>query len=276
MNPMGHTVVCPYRKNMNYLPSIDSQKETETIIDFLKTTFASQNITKAVIGISGGIDSAVSLHLLSLVLPKENIFPIHLPYFEEDKNIIKRLSSSTGIPESIFQTKSIKSIVEIACQELHIDLESNACEDQIRAGNLMARIRMMMLFDVAKEHRALVCGTENKSENFLGYFTRNGDNASDIEPISHLYKTQVRELAKFLQVPPEIINQPPSAGLWKGQTDEKQFGFSYEEADQVLYLYFEKKLSADKIKSLGFKNATKIISLVEKNSFKHKVPYVLR
>jgi NAD+ synthase len=140
----------------------------------------------------------------------------------------------------------------------------------------MARSRMIILFDLAKKNHALVCGTENKSENLLGYFTRFGDAASDIEPISHLFKTQVRELAEFLELPQEIINQPPSAGLWGGQTDEKQFGFSYEEADQVLYLYFEKKYSFDKIKSLGFKYVEKIIDLVNANSFKHQVPYVLR
>ncbi len=134
---------------------------------------------------------------------------------------------------------------------------------------------MMILFDEAKKNHALVCGTENKTENMLGYFTRFGDAASDIEPISHLYKTHVRELSKFLNIPREIINKEPSAGLWMGQTDENEFGFSYEEADQVLYLYFEKKYSFNKIKSLRFFNCEKIISLAEKNSFKHKTPYIM-
>jgi NAD+ synthase len=260
---------------MNYLPTINIEQEAESIISFLKQTFVSQKIKKAVIGISGGIDSAVSLHLLSRVIPKENIFPVYLPFFEEDKTIIQKLSSSSGISESLFQTKSIKSIVETLSKELQINLKSDKIDDKLRAGNLMARVRMILLFDAAKKHQALVCGTENKTENLLGYFTRNGDNASDIEPISHLYKTQVRELAKFLTVPIEIINQPPSAGLWVGQTDEKQFGFSYEDADQVLYLYFEKNETIEKLILLGFKNAEKIINLANVNDFKNQVPYHL-
>src|SRR5258708_26883046 len=115
-------------------------------------------------------------------------------------------------------------------------------------------MRMIILYDLAKKYKALVCGTENKSENLLGYFTRFGDQASDIEPIEHLYKTQVYQLAKYLNLPDAIITQQPSAGLWQGQTDEGQFGFTYEEADQVLFLHFEKKLVVEIIEKLGFTN----------------------
>ena len=140
-------------------------------------------------------------------------------------------------------------------------------------GNIMARARMIVLFDIAKKHNALVCGTENKSEHLLGYYTRFGDEASDIEPIRHLYKTQIYKLAKYLNVPQEIIEAQPSAGLWKRQTDEGQFGFSYEEGDQVLHLYYDKNLSLKELKKYGFKNTEKIISFSKMNEYKHKVPY---
>jgi NAD+ synthase len=134
---------------------------------------------------------------------------------------------------------------------------------------------MIVLFDLAKKYNALVVGTENKSENLLSYFTRFGDQASDIEPIEHLYKTQVYELAKHLGVPKEIIKQNPSAGLWANQTDEGEFGFTYAEADQVLYLAVEKHMSVEEITAQGYPNAEKILAWRERNLFKHKTPYTL-
>ena len=145
--------------------------------------------------------------------------------------------------------------------------------DRVRLGNIMARVRMIILFDLDKKQKGLVCGTENKSEALLGYFTRFGDEASDIEPIQHLYKTQVYELAKYLGVPKEIIEKPPSANLWESQTDEGEFGFTYKEADQVLFHYYDKKLKLEEIKSKGFVNADKIINFSLKNTYKHHTPY---
>lgn len=162
--------------------------------------------------------------------------------------------------------------------------------NKIRLGNIIARVRMIILFDLAKKHSALVCGTENKSERLLGYFTRFGDAASDIEPIAHLYKTQVYQLAEYLKLPQKIIDVKPTAGLWKNQTDEGEFGFTYEEADQVLHLYFNKKISSSpvilsderseeskdlikRIKKHGFKNVEKIIKRFLENKFKQEVPY---
>lgn len=134
---------------------------------------------------------------------------------------------------------------------------------------------MIYLYDLSKKQRALVVGTENRSEHLLGYFTRFGDEASDIEPIRCLYKTQIYQLANYLKVPEYFINQPPTAGLWRNQTDEEEFGFSYQEADPVLYLYFDKNLSVEKIKELGYKNARKIIDFALNNRYKHLVPYSL-
>ncbi|NCO88578.1 NAD(+) synthase [Candidatus Roizmanbacteria bacterium] len=139
----------------------------------------------------------------------------------------------------------------------------------------MARTRMIILFDQAKKLDALVCGTENKSEHLLGYFTRFGDAASDIEPIQHLYKTQIYQLAKYLKIPREIINQPPTAGLWNGQTDEGQFEFTYKEADQVLSLYYDQRKSLKMIIKSGFPNVKIIIKMMRNNQFKNKTPYII-
>ncbi|MBI2431072.1 MAG: NAD(+) synthase [Candidatus Levybacteria bacterium] len=237
----------------------DPKKETERIIAFLKKTFAEQKIKNAVIGLSGGIDSAVSFLLLKRAIPEKNIFPISLAYF----------SPYVAIPKKNYDL-SIKEAVDACVQNLGVSRNDN-----VRIGNIMARVRMIFLYDLAKKNKALVVGTENKSEHLLGYFTRFGDSASDIEPIQHLYKTQVYELAKYLNVPQEIINIPPTAGLWQGQTDEEEFGFTYEEADQVLYYYFEQKLPIEEIVKKELINAKKVIKRVKENEYKHKTPYVL-
>ena len=260
-------------KLLHYLPAINLQKETEKIVSFLKTTFAAQRIERAVIGVSGGVDSTVSLYLLAQALPPKNIFPLFLPFFKEEFVLKKTLAEQSGIPEGNFITLRITTPVLEAAKALGVETEDRGIVSKIRLGNIMVRIRMIYLFDQAKKHGALVCGTENKSERLLGYFTRFGDEASDIEPIVHLYKSQIYELAKYLKVPEKIIKMPPSAGLWQGQTDGGQFGFSYKQADQVLYLFFEKKLPMGKIVECGFKNAGKIIDFANFNLYKSIVPY---
>ncbi len=141
----------------------------------------------------------------------------------------------------------------------------------------MVRMRMILLYDLSKKYNALVLGTENKTEHLLGYFTRFGDEASDIEPLQNLYKTQVKQLASYLGVPEEIIKKPPTAGMWQGQTDEGEFGFTYEEADQILSLWHDKKADREVIIKAGFSPDTvdKVIKRVTDNSFKHNLPYTL-
>lgn len=259
---------------MNTLPSINPKQETNLIISFLQKTVTEQKAENVVIGVSGGIDSATSLLLLSQALPKEHIFPIHLYYFQQNRKEIQELVQYTGIPDINLKMVSIKKTVDIICNELQIT-NNQSPANKIRIGNIMARIRMIYLYDFAKRENALVVGTENKSEHYLAYFTRFGDEASDIEPIRHLYKTQVYELAKYLGVPQTIIEQKPTAGLWQGQTDEGEFGFTYKEADEVLYLHFEKKISADDLARQGLANAKKILDWVKRNSYKHHTPYTV-
>ncbi len=202
---------------MEDLLKIDPQKEKARIVDFITDTFKTQGIQNAVLGLSGGIDSATSFALLTNVLKPENIFVMHLYYDTPLATNIENMLRNAQIPESNIRMVSIKEAVDTIAGTLSLE---ETDENKLRKGNIAARVRMIMLFDYAKEKNALVCGTENKSENLLGYFTRFGDQASDIEPIEHLYKTQIYQLAKHLGVPKAISNQQPSAGLWQGQTDE--------------------------------------------------------
>ncbi len=147
--------------------------------------------------------------------------------------------------------------------------------DTMRKGNIMARMRMIVLYDLSRKHNFMVLGTENKTEHLLGYYTRFGDEASDIEPIRELYKTHVYQLAKYLGVPRELIVKPPTAGLWENQTDEGEFGFSYKVADEILYQYCEKKLSKKEIIAQGHNSnvVEKIWWWIKKGEFKNRLPH---
>ena len=243
------------------LPAINPKKEKKQIAQFIKQTLKKEGFKKVIIGASGGIDSTTSLYLLKEAMPLKNIFPVHLYYFNPDLEF----------EENVYRL-SIKSVVDKLAKVLGVEPLKNE-SSKIRLGNIMARVRMLFLYDLAKKHNALVCGTENRSEYHLGYFTRFGDEASDIEPIQHLYKTHVYQLASYLGVPKTVIDKKPTAGLWTEQTDEGEFGFSYKEADPVLYLYFDKKTPLEEIKKKGFKNAEKIINFALKNQYKHHAPH---
>lgn len=257
---------------MNTKLQINPSQETDKIVSFLKETFAKQHIENAVIGLSGGVDSATSFALLRKVIDPQHIYAMHLYYDEPVTEHIEALLSNSEIPEENIKILSIREAVEAVVQTTHIEDDEKR---KIRIGNIAARMRMIMLFDYAKKHTALVVGTENKSENLLGYFTRFGDQASDIEPIEHLYKTQIYQLAEHLNIPQIVLDAKPTAGLWAGQTDESEYGFTYEEADQVLSLIVDQKHSIDEAIKRGYANSEKIMSWRKKNMFKHEVPYTL-
>jgi NAD+ synthase len=256
--------------------------EIDRIVDFLRTKY-DQLDKDAVIAVSGGIDSALSLTLLTKALGTKRITPIFFPYGQQSVADSYLITEFNGFDREQVKLVNIEPLVK-AAQSL---CQTN---EKTRLGNLMARSRMLLLYDLTKARDALVCGTENKSEKYLGYFTRFGDEASDIEPLIHLYKTQVRQLAKYLNLPEAIRLKNPSAGLWKGQTDEAELGFAYTKADEVLdYLEANElleqiqELKTDKQKlkiiaknlKLEIKLVEKVIQQVAAMEFKQQVPYHL-
>ncbi len=257
----------------NSLPPFDTKQEISRIVTFLRTIATKLQLKRFVLGLSGGIDSTTALFLLQAAFPVEQIIVARLSYFPHRPEPIDNLLKEISFPARNIHYVSIKPVVDAAKKTT--EQATGEPVDMFRLGNMMARARMILLYDLAKKYTGLVCGTENKSEKLLGYFTRFGDEASDIEPIQHLYKTFVYQLALQLGIPEQLRSQVPTAGLWKGQTDEQQLGFTYAEADNVLYLATEKQLSVPAIVNLGYPNAAKVIAHMEKNSFKHHTPYSL-
>lgn len=244
----------------------------DQIIYFIQSVFANTKKRQAVIAVSGGIDSAVALTLLVQAMGKENISPYLLPYGDQD------MSDATSICEwNGFTSESIIiHNIKVPSDSVISTIEDSYI-DKIRIGNIMARVRMILLFDKAAQLNALVCGTENKSEHFLGYFTRFGDAASDLEPLSTLYKTDVRRVAVELELPSLFLDKSPSAGLWDQQTDEAELGFSYEVADQILrQLVDEERDYCDiSVPSISSEIVDRVLHRVEQMAFKRLVPYSL-
>jgi NAD+ synthase len=251
-----------------------SDQEIKEISIFIKETLDNSHKKKVVIAVSGGIDSALSLGLLSKTILLENIYPIFLPYDQQDMTDARNLVKHLDIPKENWQEVNIKEIVDSVVKTQNIGEE-----DKLRRGNVMSRSRMIIVYDFAKKFNALVCGTENKSEKYLGYFTRFGDEASDFEPIMHLYKTQVRQLVKELGLPKVLLSKAPSAGLWENQTDEQELGFLYQDADLIIDQIIEKKKDKKKfIKAtkISLDTIEKVIKRVASVNFKHQVPYFLQ
>jgi len=264
------------------------QKQIENIKSFLRNTLAKTNQKGYVLGLSGGLDSAVIASLAIQAVGKEKV---HLYYLPTD-------SSSTLSKDCCHElTKSLKTkftneyidVMKLASaigSKYLSKLDTYTDTQKLALGNIAARGRAMMLFNEAKMHDWLVLGTENKTESIMGYFTRGGDEMSDLEPIIHLYKTDVQKVGKILNIPDAILNRPPTAELWDGQTDEEELGLSYEVIDVFLKNFYTgdiHSIQLDKFEYADFEDETgispedvrKIVTHIKNVRFKHLVPYSL-
>lgn len=197
---------------------------------------------RVVVGLSGGIDSAVSLALSARALGPGRVTGVRMPSRHTEQvhlDDATATAAACNLPEVALQTVSIEPLLQALERERRLD----PATAPLRFGNASARCRMVVLYDIAQELDALVVGTENRSEYLLGYYTRFGDAASDIEPISDLFKTEVRMAADLLGLPTAVITKHPTAGLWGGQTDEQELGFSYADADLAMAAMIDLGLS---------------------------------
>ena len=225
-----------------------------------------------VVGLSGGVDSALSTALAARALGPERVHALYLPY-------------RTSSPESQADAQAVADACGLALRVVDISTmvdtffdQHEGDADRVRRGNLMARIRMAILFDQSKKLGSLVLGTSNKTEILLGYSTIFGDNASSLNPLGDLYKQQVWQLAEEVGVPEPVITKKPSADLWPGQTDEGELGFAYNTADEVLYLMFDQGLRVDEVIAAGYpaEIVQKIDSLERRNRYKRRLMLIAR
>lgn len=234
------------------IPKINYKNTAEKIAQFLKGEFKKRSKDTAIVAVSGGVDSSLTAKLCEMAGLK--VKRIYLPYGESRQK-----------PENYSIEINIASMVDEQIDKIG----KYAPLDKIDKGNIMARTRMIVQYALARRFDGLVAGTENLSEYYLGYFTLYGDQACDINPIGSLWKTQIMELARFLG----LSVRTPSAELWEGQTDEKELGFSYEQADSILYLYCLKKFSPSKIiKDFGLNAdlAHRVVERVKSTEYKRK------
>ncbi|MGQ9475767.1 MAG: NAD+ synthase [Actinomycetota bacterium] len=252
---------------MKKLPELDSQKALPRLLNFIRERTAAAGKTRLVVGLSGGIDSAVAAYLGVRALGKENLTAFLLPY---------RTTRPDSIEDALLVSRELGidhhriDITPVVDAYFHLFPEA----DQKRRGNFMARCRMAILYDQSAALDALVLGTGNRTEALLGYTTLWGDMACAFTPLGGLYKTQVRQLAAHLGVPPRIIEKVPTADLWEGQTDEGELGISYEEADLVLYHLYDLGYPEEKVVREGFDPdvVRRVKSMVEASTYKRRMP----
>lgn len=240
------------------------EKVYNKLVSGIKDYFKKNKFEKAVIGLSGGLDSAVSAKLVADAIGKENVHGLIMP--------VKGLSSEENIQDAVeFCTLnsidySLMFITDFFKEFGKMDWK----QSRISEMNTYSRMRAVILYNYANTHNVLVIGTSNKTEILLGYFTKYGDGAADIEVIGDLYKTEVKELAKFLGISEKIINKVPTAELYHGQTDEKELGASYEDIDRILKEIFNKGDVGEN------QLAKKIMQRVKNNEHKRSMPSVLK
>lgn len=251
--------------------SINPQLVRKMLTRFIHSEITRTGLTKAVLGLSGGIDSALVAYLAVEALGAENVLGVRMPY---------KSSSQDSLDHAQLVIDDLKiPALTIPITEMADGLIQKFPEmSPMRKGNIMARCRMVTLYDQSEAFKGLVIGTGNKTEILLGYSTLYGDSAHALNPIGDLYKAQVRQMSREVGVPLPIIDKAPSADLWAGQTDEQELGFTYEEADKLLYLLVDLRYTPEECLEAGFeqKFIDTVLRRIRRNHFKRVMPPVAK
>ena len=256
------------------LPQIDAAQAVEVITGFIGSQMAQTGFSRLVVGLSGGVDSATTAFLAVRAAGADNVLGVRMPY-------------RTSSPES--EADALAVVEALGCRTELVDIspmvepmlaliDGDEAATRVRRGNVMARQRMIVLYDRSAAFDALVIGTSNKTEALLGYGTLWGDMAAAIQPIGDLYKSQLREVAECLGVPERILAKPPSADLWPGQTDETELGASYDDLDRILYALVDRRWSQDRCVRAGLDAGlvARVAATVARMEFKRQVPPVAK
>ena len=251
--------------------TINTEVARQILTGFIKSEVSRVGFPRVVIGLSGGLDSALSCALAVEALGAENVLAVRMPYKSSSADSLEHAQLMIDQFKVQHETIEITDMVgPLFARDPQIS--------KSRKGNIMARARMIILYDQSEMFKGLVLGTSNKTEILLGYSTLWGDMASAINPIGDLYKTQVRQLSREMGIPAPIIDKPPSADLWEGQTDENELGFTYEEVDKLLYLLVDQRYSPQECIEEGFdeKFVNSVITRIRRNQFKRMMPPIAK
>lgn len=250
---------------------INTDIARKMLTGFITDEIAKVGLKRAVIGLSGGIDSALSAYLSAEALGPENVLAVRMPYKSSSAD---SLTDADAVIAALGLASLTVPITEMADP---LFARFPDMSDR-RKGNVMARLRMTILYDQSVEWGGLVMGTSNKTELLLGYSTVYGDSGVALQPIGDLYKTQVRQLSAALGVPQSVIGKPPSADLWAGQTDEGELGFTYAEVDKVLFLLVDERYTLDEVVDEGYTRAfvEDVWRRVKANHYKRTMPNIAK
>ncbi|MFC1514141.1 NAD+ synthase [candidate division KSB1 bacterium] len=252
--------------------SVNAEEVVNILVGFISDCIEKTKSEKAVLGLSGGLDSSLVACLAAKALGPERVLGLIMPYKSSSE-------SSKTDAELVVGTYGISSEVVDITPMVDSYFEKHESADPNRRGNFMARQRMAVLYDTAARERGLVIGTSNKSELLLGYGTIFGDLAYAVNPVGDLYKTQIRILSEILGISENIRTKPPSADLIAGQTDEDDLGFTYDKVDKFLYLWADKRKTEDELeKEYGYDREfiKDVVLRVKKNHFKRISPVIAK
>ncbi len=256
---------------MNLDLTINTDLARKILTGFIRTEITRVGFTRAVIGLSGGVDSALACALAAEALGPQNVLAVRMPYKSSAPDSLQDAELTARRFGVRMETIEITPMVDPLIQ---LDPEM----PRTRRGNVMSRARMIVLYDQSEVFKGLVIGTSNKTEILLGYTTLWGDMASALNPLGDLYKTQVFQLSRALDVPQPVVDKPPSADLWAGQTDEAELGFTYDQVDQLLYLLIDRRYRPQDCVEAGFEQAfvNGVLERVRRNQFKRMMPPIAK
>jgi NAD+ synthase len=251
--------------------TINTDLARKILTSFIKSEITRVGFFRAVIGLSGGIDSALSCALAAEALGPENVLAIRMPY-------------KSSSPDSLAHAQLVIDQFKVQGETIDITdmvdplIKHDPGMSNTRKGNIMARARMIVLYDQSEAFKGLVVGTSNKTEILLGYSTMWGDSACALNPIGDLYKAQIRQLSQAMGIPQAIIDKAPSADLWAGQTDEGELGFTYDEADRLLTLLVDRRYSPQDCIEEGFdeKFVKTVMTRIKRSQFKRMLPPIAK
>ncbi len=246
---------------------IDPQFVETHLVEFIRRQMQETGFKNLVLGLSGGLDSALVCFLCARAVGPEHVLAVRMPYKSSSP-------ASFEDAQKVIDATGVKTITLPVTGMVDALLEQVGTVSSLRRGNMMARARMIILFDQSAAFEALVVGTSNKTEILLGYSTWYGDSACSFNPIGGLYKTQVRQLSRAMGMPEALLAKAPTADLWEGQTDEGDLGFTYDEVDRLLFALVEEGKSVEECIALGFGESfvKKVVLRMQRFAFKRALP----